>query len=184
MMAAESATVRTTLRASLRLCAVLTTAPACSKAWAVSKAMSGSSSTMRIRRPKSFESLHVFQRSWQRAHAAPVSPRARQTCRPEREARVFAALNDIRGQELQLNARVGRIRVENEQHMPKFFFHSRRGSSVEVDRLGVDFANLQDAVADARRARHEVMAEEDLDQLSIEIADQSGRVLAVVPSAL
>jgi hypothetical protein len=66
--------------------------------------------------------------------------------------------------------------------MPKYFFHSHRGSSVEVDRLGLEFANLEDAVADARRARHEVMAEEDLDQLSIEIADQNGRVLAVVPA--
>ena len=68
--------------------------------------------------------------------------------------------------------------------MPKYFFHSHRGSRVEVDHLGVEFANLDEAVADARRATHEMMAEEDLDQLSIEIADQSGRVLAVVPSAL
>ena len=67
--------------------------------------------------------------------------------------------------------------------MPKYFFHRRRGSSVELDRMGVEFANLNEAVADARRARHEMMAEEDLDQLSIEIADHGGQVLAVVPSA-
>ena len=67
--------------------------------------------------------------------------------------------------------------------MPKYFFHRRRGSSIELDRMGVEFANLNEAVADARRARHEMMAEEDLDQLSIEIADHGGQVLAVVPSA-
>jgi hypothetical protein len=42
---------------------------------------------------------------------------------------------------------------------------------------------LDDAIADAEHARIEIMLEDALDELWLEIVDQSGSVVAMVPAA-
>jgi hypothetical protein len=70
--------------------------------------------------------------------------------------------------------------------MPRYFFHIRGRSGRIEDRTGIEFDTLKEAVADAQRARREMLADAALEdptrsQDSFEITDESGRVLATVP---
>ncbi len=67
--------------------------------------------------------------------------------------------------------------------MPRYFFHVHLGETVERDTMGLEFPTLDDAIADAKRARAEIMLEDALDELWLEIMDQSGKVVAMVPAA-
>ncbi|HWK34593.1 MAG TPA: hypothetical protein VNR51_13050 [Hyphomicrobium sp.] len=71
--------------------------------------------------------------------------------------------------------------------MPRYYFHVRSASGVEMDRLGLEFDTLDEAIADARQAGAELLLDEAVDdqhrptRSTFEIADASGRVLAKVP---
>ncbi len=70
--------------------------------------------------------------------------------------------------------------------MPRYFFNVRSDTTLEVDSTGLDFASLDEAVADAKRARIELLADEALEPnvlksgRSFEITDLSGELLATV----
>lgn len=69
--------------------------------------------------------------------------------------------------------------------MPRFFFHIRDGDVHEIDPEGLEFASLEHAVIDARRAAREMLAEklvadEPIDGQRFEIADDTGRVVETV----
>ena len=71
--------------------------------------------------------------------------------------------------------------------MPRYFFHVRSQTGLEVDRTGVEFASLDDAIADARKAGAEMLLDQAVEevrsrpQASFEIVDASGEVVAKVP---
>jgi Domain of unknown function (DUF6894) len=64
--------------------------------------------------------------------------------------------------------------------MPRYYFHVRFDDHDETDVVGLELPNLATAIEEAKQARAELMTENELDQLWLEIADQSGRVLAKV----
>jgi len=69
--------------------------------------------------------------------------------------------------------------------MPRFYFHIRDGNFREIDPEGVEFASLEHAVLDARKAAREILAEkliadEPIDGQRFEIADESGEVVETV----
>ena len=64
--------------------------------------------------------------------------------------------------------------------MPRYYFHVHYDDHDEEDVAGLELPDLDTAVAEADRARAEFMTENELDRLWLEIADQSGRVLAKV----
>jgi predicted enzyme related to lactoylglutathione lyase len=66
------------------------------------------------------------------------------------------------------------------------YVHVRSDEGFEEDREGLEFASLDDAIAEARRAAREMVAEIVLqkgrvDGRMFEIADSDGAVLAIVP---
>jgi Domain of unknown function (DUF6894) len=70
--------------------------------------------------------------------------------------------------------------------MPRFYFHIRGPSGRVKDHTGIEFESLDEAVADATRARQEMLADAALEARShstrsFEITDYSGRVLATIP---
>ncbi len=70
--------------------------------------------------------------------------------------------------------------------MPRYFFHIQGPSGRITDDTGIEFASLEEAVADARRARGEMLADAAMEKpspstRSFEITDFSGRVLATIP---
>ncbi|RFZ83824.1 hypothetical protein D0Y60_20895 [Shinella sp. WSJ-2] len=70
--------------------------------------------------------------------------------------------------------------------MPRFYFHIRDGDVHEIDPDGLEFASLEDAVVDARKAAREMLAEklianEHIDGQRFEIADETGNVVETVP---
>ena len=67
--------------------------------------------------------------------------------------------------------------------MPRYFFHVHFGKMIERDTVGLELSALDDAIADAEQARIEIMLEDALDELWLEIVDQSGSVVAMVPAA-
>ena len=67
--------------------------------------------------------------------------------------------------------------------MPRYFFHVHFGETIERDTVGLELSALDDAIADAEQARIEIMLEDALDELWLEIVDQSGSVVAMVPAA-
>jgi hypothetical protein len=67
--------------------------------------------------------------------------------------------------------------------MPRYFFHVHLGETIERDTIGLELSALDDAIADAEQARVEIMLEDALDELWLEIVDQSGSVVAMVPAA-
>ena len=67
--------------------------------------------------------------------------------------------------------------------MPRYFFHVHLGETIERDTIGLELSALDDAIADAEQARLEIMLEDALDELWLEIVDQSGSVVAMVPAA-
>jgi hypothetical protein len=65
--------------------------------------------------------------------------------------------------------------------MPRYFFHMHFNvDDVARDPIGIDLPNLELAIAEAEKARVEIMDEEALDQLWLEIMDEAGRVVAKV----
>jgi hypothetical protein len=64
--------------------------------------------------------------------------------------------------------------------MPRYYFHIHALDRVLKDADGLELASLDEAIAEAEKARLEIMTEEELDQLWLEIMDQSGRLLAKV----
>ncbi len=71
--------------------------------------------------------------------------------------------------------------------MPRFFFHVRSTAGVEMDRQGLDFETIEEAIADARRAGAEMLLDDAVEEArtrsksTFEISDSSGKVLARVP---
>ena len=64
--------------------------------------------------------------------------------------------------------------------MPRFYFNLHFDGDVERDPIGVEVPDLASAIAEAAKARAELIDEEVLDELWLEIMDESGRVLAKV----
>ena len=64
--------------------------------------------------------------------------------------------------------------------MPRYFFHMHFDGDVARDPIGIEVADLEQAIAEAKEARAEIMDEEAVDQLWLEIMDESGRILARV----
>ena len=64
--------------------------------------------------------------------------------------------------------------------MPRYFFHIHVDDDVARDVIGIDLPDLNEAIAEANKARAEIMDEEALDQLWLEIMDESGHVVAKV----
>lgn len=70
--------------------------------------------------------------------------------------------------------------------MPKFYFNIRSGNTLEVDPDGLEFASIESAVSDARKAAKEILAEkliegEVMDGQRFEITAEDGTVLETVP---
>ena len=64
--------------------------------------------------------------------------------------------------------------------MPRYFFHVHMNENVELDRVGLELADLPEAVIGAHRARIAIMREDAVDQFWLEIADETGRVVAEI----
>jgi hypothetical protein len=64
--------------------------------------------------------------------------------------------------------------------MPRYFFHVHIGNKLELDTIGLEFSGLDDAIAAAKQVRVYIMNEDNLDQLRLEIMDDSGRIVAKV----
>ena len=69
--------------------------------------------------------------------------------------------------------------------MPRYFFHVREGSELSRDAEGQDLSNAEAARREAVAATREILGEKllhggSLDRRSIEIVDETGRVVDVV----
>jgi hypothetical protein len=64
--------------------------------------------------------------------------------------------------------------------MPRYFFNVHFENHVARDPVGIEVADLTEAVNQAQRARAEIMHEDELVQLWLEIVDERGLVLAKV----
>ena len=64
--------------------------------------------------------------------------------------------------------------------MGRYFFHVHLGQTMERDLVGLELDDLLEAVICAQRARAVIVIEDAVDQLWLEIADESGRVLAKI----
>jgi hypothetical protein len=64
--------------------------------------------------------------------------------------------------------------------MPRYFFNVHFDDHVARDPVGLEVADLVEAVNQAQKARVEIMHEDELDRLWLEIVDERGRVLARV----
>jgi hypothetical protein len=65
--------------------------------------------------------------------------------------------------------------------MTRYFFHVHLGETIERDIIGLELPTLGDAIAAGEKARTEIMLEDALDELWLEIMDESGNVVAMVP---
>ena len=65
--------------------------------------------------------------------------------------------------------------------MLRYFFHFHSGSASDIE--GTEFSSLEAAIAEAQRARKEIMADGAIAcrEYRFEIADQNGRIVATVP---
>jgi hypothetical protein len=64
--------------------------------------------------------------------------------------------------------------------MARYFFHVHIGNKLEWDTVGLEFSDLDDAIAAAKQVRVDIMNEDNLAQLRLEIMDDSGRIVAKV----
>ena len=64
--------------------------------------------------------------------------------------------------------------------MPRYFFNVHFEEHVARDPVGVELADLAEAVNQAQKARAEIMREDALDRLCLEIVDEKGTLLAMV----
>ena len=72
--------------------------------------------------------------------------------------------------------------------MPRFYLHVQNGLDVAEDSDGIDLPDFETAQAEARQAALDLWSEmlsrnEDPSLYAVEIADESGRVLVVIPFA-
>ena len=73
--------------------------------------------------------------------------------------------------------------------MPRYFFHVRdKDGDISIDEEGQDLPDLEAARAEAVSANREMLGERllhggSLNHRQIEIADQSGKVLTVIPAS-
>jgi hypothetical protein len=73
--------------------------------------------------------------------------------------------------------------------MPRYFFHVRSPSGLEVDPQGLEFSSLDEAIADARKAGAEILLDRAVEETRLhgrsvstfEIVDAAGEVVAKVP---
>lgn len=71
--------------------------------------------------------------------------------------------------------------------MPRYYFHVRSTAGLEMDRQGLDFDSIDEAIADARKAGAEMLLDQAVEetrgrsQSVFEIVDASGKVVARVP---
>jgi predicted peroxiredoxin len=71
--------------------------------------------------------------------------------------------------------------------MPRYYFHVRSGTGLEMDQHGLEFDSLDEAIADARKAGAEMLLDQAVEetrsrsQAVFEIVDASGNVVARVP---
>lgn len=74
---------------------------------------------------------------------------------------------------------------QSEVLMLRYFFHFHSGSVITPDLEGSEFSSLEAAIAEAQRARKEIMADGAVAgrRYYFEIADQGGRVVATFPLA-
>ena len=75
------------------------------------------------------------------------------------------------------------VLVQKAWRMPRFFFKLHFDGDVARDPIGIEVSDLNHAIAEAEKARAEIIDEEALDLLWLEILDGSGRVLAKVGQA-
>ena len=72
--------------------------------------------------------------------------------------------------------------------MPRYFFHVRSPSGLEMDPQGLEFSSLDEAIADARKAGAEILLDRAVEETrhngrslsSFEIVDANGEVVAKV----
>jgi len=64
--------------------------------------------------------------------------------------------------------------------MPRYFFHLHFNGDVARDPIGIEVPNLDEAIAEAKKAQREIMEEDALEQFWLEIRDEGGRVLAKI----
>ncbi len=72
--------------------------------------------------------------------------------------------------------------------MPRYYLHLRERDGMIADQDGIDFPDLQAAMADAKQSIREMVAEriasaEELDIRSIQICDETGRDVGTVTLA-
>ena len=73
--------------------------------------------------------------------------------------------------------------------MPRFYFHVRSSSGLEMDAQGLEFSSLDEAIADARKAGAEILVDRAVEETRLngrslstfEIVDATGEVVAKVP---
>ncbi|WP_156386987.1 MULTISPECIES: hypothetical protein [unclassified Rhizobium] len=70
--------------------------------------------------------------------------------------------------------------------MPRYFFHVRKGSAVELDEDGLDFPSVDEAKAEARRAAREILIDKAIsgdpsNEEVFEITNEDGRIVCAVP---
>ncbi len=65
--------------------------------------------------------------------------------------------------------------------MDRYYFHAHLDDGFDLDNVGHDCASLDEAIAEARSTRIDLMTQFGLDELQIEIEDQHGRTVAKVP---
>jgi hypothetical protein len=64
--------------------------------------------------------------------------------------------------------------------MPRYFFHVHLNEILERDSVGLELADLPEAIVGAHLARIAIMREDAVDQLWLEITDRDGRILAKI----
>jgi hypothetical protein len=98
------------------------------------------------------------------------------SCTRGSDRRIFSALD--RGEPARIrNVRGGYIvMLIPDTAVPRYFFYIHVDVDVARDVIGIDLPDLNEAIAEANKARLEIMEEETLDQLWLEIMDERGRV--------
>jgi hypothetical protein len=65
-------------------------------------------------------------------------------------------------------------------HTSRYYFHVHIGDVVERDTVGLEFANVNDAIAEAKQVRIVIMMEDGLNKLGLEVVDEIGCIVATV----
>ena len=71
--------------------------------------------------------------------------------------------------------------------MPRYYFHVHDGDSLDPDRLGADLANIHEARTEAVNVARELchlwddLPPGDLNNMAVEVADETGQIVLTVP---